>query len=103
MKLLSGQEIAGFIKERQAHEARGLVQAGHVQPKLAIVLTINHPVIDVYIKKKKRYGADIGVDVDIHQVKQDDVPALLKKLNADESVHGIIVQLPLERPDETDE
>ncbi|HSW80347.1 MAG TPA: bifunctional 5,10-methylenetetrahydrofolate dehydrogenase/5,10-methenyltetrahydrofolate cyclohydrolase [Candidatus Saccharimonadales bacterium] len=103
MKLLSGQEIAGFIKERQALEVRSLVQAGHVQPKLAIVLTIDHPVIEVYVKKKKRYGADIGVDVDIHQVNQDDVPALLKKLNKDASVHGIIVQLPLERSDETDD
>ncbi len=103
MKLLSGKEIAEFVKERQAHEVRSLVQAANVQPKLAIVLTINHPVIEVYVKKKKRYGADIGVDVDIHQVKQDEVPSLLKKLNKDESVHGIIVQLPLERPDETDE
>lgn len=103
MKLLNGQEIADFIKERQSHEVRSLVQAGHVQPKLAIVLTIDHPVIEVYVNKKKRYGADIGIGVDIHQVKQDDVPKLLKKLDADKAVHGIIVQLPLERPDETDE
>ncbi len=103
MKLLSGKELAEFIKERQAHEVRSLVQAGHVQPRLAIVLTIDHPIIAVYVKKKKRYGADIGVDVDIHQAKQDDVPKLIADLNKNDSVHGIIVQLPLGRPDGTDD
>jgi methylenetetrahydrofolate dehydrogenase (NADP+) / methenyltetrahydrofolate cyclohydrolase len=102
VKLLNGKELAEFIKERQAHEVRALKQAGHVQPKLAIVLTIEHPTIDVYVRMKKKYGADLGIDVDIHRVAQTDAPALIKKLNADASVHGIIVQLPLERPEETD-
>lgn len=102
MKLLNGRELADYIKERQAREVRALRQAGHLQPKLAIVLTIDHPTINVYLRVKKKYGADILVDVDIHQVKQDDAPALIKKLNKDDSVQGIIVQLPLERPEETD-
>jgi methylenetetrahydrofolate dehydrogenase (NADP+) / methenyltetrahydrofolate cyclohydrolase len=103
MKLLNGRELADYIKERQARAVRGLRQAGNVQPKLAIVLTIDHPTINVYVRVKKKYGADILVDVDIHRVSQDDAPALIKKLNQDASVHGIIVQLPLERPEETEE
>lgn len=103
MKLLNGSELAGFIKQRQVHEVRSLVQAGHVQPKLAIVATIDHPIINVYMRMKKRYGADLNVEVEIHRVPQDDAPALIKKLNADASVHGIIVQLPLERPEETEQ
>lgn len=103
MKLLNGKELAGYIKARQAHEVRALRQAWHVQPKLAIVVTIDHPVINVYVRMKKKYGADLGVEVDIHQVKQDEAPGLLKKLNEDASVHGIIVQLPVERPEETEE
>jgi methylenetetrahydrofolate dehydrogenase (NADP+)/methenyltetrahydrofolate cyclohydrolase len=102
MKLLNGKELAGFIKERQLHEVRSLRQASHVQPKLAIVLTVDHPVINVYVRMKKRYGAELGIDVDIHKVVQDDVTKLIKQLNADAGVHGIIVQLPLERPEETD-
>lgn len=102
MKLLNGKELAGFIKERQAREVRALRQAHHVQPKLAIVLTIDHPTINVYMRLKKAYGNDILIDVDIHQVKQDDAPKLIEKLNKDDSVHGIIVQLPLERPEETE-
>lgn len=103
MKLLNGKELAGFIKERQARQVRGLRQAGQVQPKLAIVLTIDHPTINVYVRVKQKYGADILIDVDIYRVSQDEAPAIIKKLNTDDSVHGIIVQLPLERPEETEE
>lgn len=103
VKLLNGKELAEFIKERQAHQVRGLRQAFGMQPKLAIVVTIDHPVINVYTRMKKRYGADILVDVDIHQIKQNDAAATIGTLNADPAVHGIIVQLPLERPEETDD
>ena len=103
MKVLNGKELADFIKQRQLHEVRSLVQASHVQPKLAIILTIDHPVIGVYVRMKKKYGADLGVDVDIHKLTQDEAPALIKKLNNDTSVHGMIVQLPLERPEETEQ
>jgi methylenetetrahydrofolate dehydrogenase (NADP+)/methenyltetrahydrofolate cyclohydrolase len=102
MKLLNGKELAEFIKERQAHQVRGLRQAIGVQPKLAIVVMVDHPVINVYMRMKKKYGADILVDVDIHHIKQDEAEATIRELNSDDSVHGIIVQLPLERPEETD-
>lgn len=103
MKVLNGRELAGFIKERQAHQVRALRQSWHVEPKLAIIVTIDNPVINVYVRLKKKYGADILIDVDIHRVAQDEVPALLETLNADETVHGIIIQLPLADPAQTDE
>lgn len=103
MKLLSGKELAGYIKERQAHEARSVRQSRHIQPKLAIVVTIDHPVINVYMRKKQAYGDDLGIAVDVHRIAQADAPRVIQGLNADESVHGIIVQLPLEHPEQTDE
>lgn len=103
MKLLNGRELAGFIKERQAHQVRALRQARHVFPRLAIIVTVDNPVIDTYIRLKQRYGADILIDVDVHRVGQGEVPALLNKLNDDNAVHGIIIQLPLADPSETDE
>jgi methylenetetrahydrofolate dehydrogenase (NADP+)/methenyltetrahydrofolate cyclohydrolase len=102
MKVLSGSDLAGYIKERQAHEVRALRQAFNVQPKLSIIVTVDNPVIDVYIRLKEKYGSDILIDVDIHRVKQSEVPGLLEKLNEDDSVHGIIIQLPLEEPEQTD-
>lgn len=103
MKILNGRELAEFIQERQAHEVRALRQAWNIAPKLAIIVTVDNPVIDLYVRLKKRYGSELLVDVDIHRVSQAEVPALLEELNADDSVHGIIIQLPLQDPAQTDE
>lgn len=103
MKILSGSELAGFIKERQAKAVRGLRQAHDVQPKLAIIVTVDNPIIEIYMRLKKNYGADILVDVDIHRAKQSEVLDLISSLNNDDSVHGIIVQLPLADPAQTED
>lgn len=103
MKSLNGSELAGYIKERQAKQVRALRQAHHVSPKLAIVQTIDDPVIDMYIRMKKRYGDDILIDVELYKVDQSEALETIKKLNQDETVHGIIVQLPLAEPSQTDE
>jgi len=103
MKLLNGKELAEFIKERQARQVRALRQSAHIEPKLAIVVTIDHPTINVYMRMKKKYGADLLIDVDVHQVAKDKAAALIRQLNADPAIHGIIVQLPLERPEETEQ
>lgn len=103
MKLLNGRELAGFIKERQAHEVRALRQASHMVPRLAIIQTTDDPVIATYVRLKQRYGADILAQVDVHRVAQAEAPALIRQLNADPAVHGIIVQLPLADPAQTDD
>jgi methylenetetrahydrofolate dehydrogenase (NADP+)/methenyltetrahydrofolate cyclohydrolase len=102
IKYLNGSDLAGFIKERHARQARGLA-ANKIFPKLAIVQVKDDPAIDVYVSLKQKYGADIGVEVEVHKPSQKEVPSLLKKLNNDETVHGIIIQLPLTDPSETDD
>jgi methylenetetrahydrofolate dehydrogenase (NADP+)/methenyltetrahydrofolate cyclohydrolase len=103
MKLLNGKELAGYIKERQAKQARALRQADGVKPKLAIVVTIDNPVTNSYLLKKQQYGEDILVDVDVHRPSEEELRPLLKRLGTEDSVHGIIVQLPLLHPEETEE
>lgn len=103
MKLLNGSELAGFIKERQAHQVRALIQANNIKPKLAIIVCTDNPVIDTYVALKQRYGADILVDVEVHKIDQANALELIAKLNADNTVHGIIVQLPLADSTKTDE
>lgn len=102
MRLLDGRELVGYIQERQAKQVRGLRQAQRIFPKLAIIVAKNDPVIDTYVRLKQAYGEDILVEVVIHKVDQPQVPALIETLNNDDSVHGIVVQLPLENPEETD-
>lgn len=101
MKLLNGRELADYIKERQARQVRGLRQAQHVFPKLAIIQTTDDPVIDSYVTLKRHYGEDILVDVDVYKIDQQDISGVIKRLNDDPSTHGIIVQLPLANPKNT--
>lgn len=103
MKILNGSELAGYIKERQAKQVRALRQAHGVHPKLAIVQTIDDPVIDTYVRLKQTYGDDILVEVEHHKIDQSAAAETIEKLNADDSVHGIIVQLPLAEPSQTQE
>ena len=101
-KLLNGSELASYIKERQVKQIRALRQAHDIQPKLAIVQTKDDPVINTYVRLKQRYGDDIGVSVEQHFIKQSQAAETIQMLNQDESVHGIIVQLPLADTAETD-
>ncbi len=94
-KILSGTELVSFIKERQARQVRALRQAHHVAPRLAIVQTIDNPVIDSYVALKKRYGSDILIDVELYKIDQDQLPGVVDRLNHDASTHGVIIQLPL--------
>lgn len=104
MKLLNGLELAGYIKERQAKQVRNLRQSYQTFPKLAIVRTTDNPVILTYVRKKQQYGEDILIAVDDHRpANEDEALELIQQLNADETVHGIIVQLPLHDPSRTDE
>ena len=95
MKLLNGRELADYIKERQARQVRALRQAQRVYPRLAIVQTIDNPVIDSYVALKQAYGADILVEVEVYKIDQEALGGVVERLNADSSVHGIIIQLPL--------
>jgi methylenetetrahydrofolate dehydrogenase (NADP+)/methenyltetrahydrofolate cyclohydrolase len=103
-RLLSGSELAGYIKERQARQVRALRQASHVFPKLVIIKSKGaSSVIDTYVRMKIRYGNDILVETAIETLGEAEMPGAIKQLNNDPSVHGIIIQLPLDDASKTDE
>lgn len=103
MKLLNGRELADYIKERQAKQVRNLRQSHRIFPKLAIIQTIDSPVIDSYVALKERYGEDILVDVEVYKIDQSQMAGVVSRLNEDTSTHGIIIQLPLADEAATDE
>lgn len=103
MKILNGSELAGYIQERQIRQVRALRQAHHIAPTLAIIVTTDDPVIDTYVRLKKQYGEEMLIDVDVHKIAQAEVAEYVSSLNKDPTVHGIIVQLPLADPSQTDE
>jgi len=103
MKILDGAELAGFIKERQAKQVRALRQSWRVIPKLSIVRTGKDDVTGSYLRLKEQYGEDILVDVDLNSVESSELISTIERLNKDDTVHGIIVQLPLEDVSQTEE
>lgn len=103
MRLLNGAELADFIKERQAKQVRALRQAHKVFPKLAIIICGDDGPSQKYVALKKQYGEDIIIDVEVHGVSQAEAKGLIEALNQNPEVHGIIVQLPLPNPEQTDE
>ncbi len=102
MKQLNGTELASYIKVRQAKEVRVLKSVQKLTPRLAIIQAKDDPVIDTYVRLKKSYGADIGVNVDLYKISQAEVGEKITELNNDKSFHGIIIQLPLADTSQTD-
>ena len=103
MRELNGSELAGFIKERQAKQVLALRQAWHINPRLAIVTDVENPVIETYMRLKQRYGADILIDVEIHRVSAGGALEVIQELNNRDDVQGIILQLPISNPEQTEE
>lgn len=103
MKSLNGAELASFIKERQAKQVRALRQAHGIEPKLVIIRTNPDPVVDSYMRIKQAYGDDIQVEVEVCTTSQSEVIKNIKQYNTDTTIHGIIVQIPLPDPTQTDE
>lgn len=103
MKILNGQDLAEYIKERQARQVRNLRQEHGIFPRLAIIQTLDDPVIATYVRLKRLYGDDILIDVDIYTLNEDEALTKIHELNTDDSIHGIIVQLPLATKSRTEE
>ncbi len=92
MKILNGHDLADYMKENQAHTVQNL-KAHKVQPRLVIIRDNDNPVITKYVHLKRKYGEDIGVEVE--DWLREDVAEAIHEANTNPSVHGVIVQLPL--------
>ena len=105
MRLLNGSDLSYYIKERQARQVRSLRQTHGVSPKLLVLRDSNSPIISKYVELKKTYGEDISVGVDDRVVSGDleVFKSEIIRANQDSNLHGIIVQLPLQNPGQTDE
>jgi methylenetetrahydrofolate dehydrogenase (NADP+) / methenyltetrahydrofolate cyclohydrolase len=102
--IIDGKAIAQQIRAEVAEEVSGLVEGG-VTPGLATVLVGDDPASHVYVRSKRKACAEAGIKAWDHDLPastpQDELLALLDSLNADGTVHGILVQLPL--PEHIDE
>ena len=99
MKILSGRELAGFVKERQAHQVAALSK----KPTLLIIRDNDNPVIQKYVQLKIKYGEDIGIKViDFFSKDSKEIEQKIKSANDDSQINGVIIQLPLINKTETE-
>lgn len=103
--LLDGKAIAQQIREEVAQGVQKLLAAGGRPPGLAAVLVGDNPASKVYVKSKARDCEKVGIESRTLTRSEDcaesDLLTLIDEFNADDTVDGILVQLPL--PDGLDE
>ncbi len=98
-KLIDGKAIAKEIQEELTREVAELKEKHGVVPGLATVLVGDNPASQTYVRMKQKRCAEVGIRSVGHELPgdatQEEVEALVRELNADPTIHGILVQLPL--------
>lgn len=97
-QIIDGKAISTALKEELKFKVDALKAQG-VEPCLAVILVGEDPASTVYVNNKKKACEFIGIKSLSYELPetttQDELLALIEKLNADDSVNGILVQLPL--------
>jgi methylenetetrahydrofolate dehydrogenase (NADP+)/methenyltetrahydrofolate cyclohydrolase len=98
-KIIDGKAIAAEIREGIKADVEKLVNSGGPRPGLATVLVGEDPASHTYVRMKRKACKELGIESFGHELPADasqkEVETLVKDLNADPNVHGILVQLPL--------
>ena len=98
-RILSGKEFAQRIREDAKRQAEALMRRTGVRPGLAVVIVGHDPASEVYVRNKHRACEELGlysVAVELPaETTKEELLAKIDVLNADDRVHGILVQLPL--------
>ena len=95
MTIIDGKVVSAHIRQALSAEVKEL----GINPKLAVILVGNDPASAVYVRNKQKACIETGIEpLQItlpENTSEDDLLALIDELNSDESVNGILVQLPL--------
>ena len=98
-RIIDGKTIAAELRGKVADEVRRISKESGLVSGLAVVLVGDNPASEVYVGSKKKMTVEAGMRSFDHQLPENtseaELLALIARLNADRSVHGILVQLPL--------
>ena len=98
-RILDGKALARQIQDELVEQTADFIENNGIVPCLAAVLVGEDPASAVYVRNKRRACERVGIDSRLCRLPadatEDDLLALLAKLNKDDAVHGILVQLPL--------
>ena len=103
--VISGKELSQKIKDSLAEQVRGLVEKYGRAPHLVVILVGEDPASQSYVRGKAKASEAVGIKnttiLKPASISQEELLNLIKGLNADDEVDGILVQLPL--PEHIDE
>ena len=98
-EIIDGKAFAASVRARVAEHVARLRAEHDLVPGLAVVLVGEDPASQVYVRSKGRMTVEVGMKSFEHRLDADtsqtELLALIERLNADATVHGILVQLPL--------
>lgn len=97
-KILDGKALAQKVREKVKEEVEELKLKG-INPKLAVIMVGNNSASAVYVKNKSNACKKAGIEFEEflmpEETSEDELIELIKKLNEDKSVHGILLQSPV--------
>lgn len=98
-KIIDGKAFAATVRERVKSQVEALQRDHNITPGLAVVLVGEDPASQVYVRNKAKQTKEAGMRSDEIRLDvtatQEEVLAVVDRLNADPGIHGILVQLPL--------
>lgn len=104
-QVIDGKAFAAEVRGKVAEHVTRLKEQHDLVPGLAVVLVGEDPASEVYVRSKGKQTTEVGMKSVEHKLDADtseaDLLALIDQLNNDDSIHGILVQLPL--PDHLNE
>lgn len=97
-EILNGKELAKKVREGLAVEVEALKKEG-INPKLAVIMVGDNSASAVYVKNKSNACKKVGIDFEEFllptETTEEELIELIKNLNKDETVHGILLQSPV--------
>ncbi len=97
--IIDGKAISAIVREEIAQKVVEYNERTGLRPGLAVVIVGTDPASQVYVRNKKKACEQVGFNSWVYELPesttQEELNALVDKLNADSLVHGILVQLPL--------
>ena len=98
-QLIDGKALSQAVRDRITQDAASLFARCGIKPGLAAILVGDDPASHLYVKNKQKACEAVGIYVADHRLpsstSQEDLLALIDKVNRDPRIHGILVQLPL--------
>ena len=96
--LIDGKELAKKTRQNLKLECDELKKEG-INPKLAVIMVGDNPASKVYVKNKSKACQEVGIEYEEYlldsNIKQEELIKLIKKLNEDKTINGILLQSPI--------